>query len=321
MLKRFSIKKIFISTAALFALFLLYIIPSTNEKNLTNTVSQELTYVDENIKKHEIFLLDSYNYLARTKVVVGKDETVDIAKELINVLTKGGALESRVPNGFKPVIPSDTKLLSIEFDKGILKLNFSNNLLDVTEEQEEKVIESLIYTLTSIDGVSDIIIYIDGQILNKLPKSGINLPSTLNRKYGINKEYDLKSTLNINDVTVYYVNKYNDTTYYVPVTKYLNDNREKIKIIIDELSSSSTYNSNLMSYLNSNAKLLTTNETVDKLDLNFNSYIFNSNEDKNILEEVVYTIGLSIKENYNVSEVNIYVENEEIVKSVLKTIE
>ena len=56
MLKRFSIKKIFISTAALFALFLLYIIPSTNEKNLTNTVSQELTYVDENIKKHEIFL-------------------------------------------------------------------------------------------------------------------------------------------------------------------------------------------------------------------------------------------------------------------------
>ena len=321
MLKRFSIKKIFISTAALFALFLVYIIPSTDEKNLTNTVSQELTYVDENIKKHEIFLLDSYNYLARTKVVVGKDETVDIAKELINVLTKGGALESRVPNGFKPVIPSDTKLLSIEFDKGILKLNFSNNLLDVTEEQEEKVIESLIYTLTSIDGVSDIIIYIDGQILNKLPKSGINLPSTLNRKYGINKEYDLKSTLNINDVTVYYVNKYNDTTYYVPVTKYLNDNREKIKIIIDELSSSSTYNSNLMSYLNSNAKLLTTNETVDKLDLNFNSYIFNSNEDKNILEEVVYTIGLSIKENYNVSEVNIYVENEEIVKSVLKTIE
>ena len=160
-----------------------------------------------------------------------------------------------------------------------------------------------------------------GKVLNKLPQTGINLPSTLNRKIGINKQYDLNSTSNINNVTVYYVNKYNDDTYYVPVTKYLNDDREKIKIIVEELTSSSTYNSNLMSYLNSNAKLLATNETIDKLDLNFNQYIFNNYDEKDILEEVIYTIGLSVRDNYDVKEVNILVENEEIVKSVLKTIE
>ena len=321
MLKRFWVKRIFISTSALFAILLLYIIPSTDELDLTGSLNQELLYVDNELKTNEIFLLDSYNYLARTEVVVAETEIEKKAVELINILISGGSGESRVPNGFKAILPSDIKVLSVEYDNGVLKVNFSSELLDVNINYEEKVVEALVYTLTSIDGVDNIIIYIDGKVLNKLPQTGINLPSTLNRKIGINKQYDLNSTSNINNVTVYYVNKYNDDTYYVPVTKYLNDDREKIKIIVEELTSSSTYNSNLMSYLNSNAKLLATNETIDKLDLNFNQYIFNNYDEKDILEEVIYTIGLSVRDNYDVKEVNILVENEEIVKSVLKTIE
>ena len=321
MLKRFWVKRIFISTSALFAILLLYIIPSTDELDLTGSLNQELLYVDNELKTNEIFLLDSYNYLARTEVVVAETEIEKKAVELINILISGGSGESRVPNGFKAILPSDVKVLSVEYDNGVLKVNFSSELLDVNINYEEKVVEALVYTLTSIDGVDNIIIYIDGKVLNKLPQTGINLPSTLNRKIGINKQYDLNSTSNINNVTVYYVNKYNDDTYYVPVTKYLNDDREKIKIIVEELTSLSTYNSNLMSYLNSNAKLLATNETIDKLDLNFNQYIFNNYDEKDILEEVIYTIGLSVRDNYDVKEVNILVENEEIVKSVLKTIE
>lgn len=321
MLKRFWVKRIFISTSALFAILLLYIIPSTDELDLTGSLNQELLYVDNELKTNEIFLLDSYNYLARTQVVVAETEIEKKAVELINILISGGSGESRVPNGFKAILPSDVKVLSVEYDNGVLKVNFSSELLDVNINYEEKVVEALVYTLTSIDGVDNIIIYVDGKVLNKLPQTGINLPSALNRKIGINKQYDLNSTSNINNVTVYYVNKYNDDTYYVPVTKYLNDDREKIKIIVEELTSSSTYNSNLMSYLNSNAKLLATNETIDKLDLNFNQYIFNNYDEKDILEEVIYTIGLSVRDNYDVKEVNILVENEEIVKSVLKTIE
>lgn len=321
MLKRFWIKRIFVSTSVLFAILLLYIIPSTDELDLTSSLNQELLYVDNEIETNEIFLLDTYNYLARTQVVVSETEIEKKASELINILITGGSGESKVPNGFRAVLPSETKLLSIEYKDGILKLDFSNELLDINKENEEKVLESLVYTLTSIDGVDSIIIYVDGKILNKLPKTGKNLPSVLNRKYGINKQYDISNTSNISDVTVYYVNKYNDETYYVPVTKYMNDDREKIKIIVEELTSSSIYNSNLMSYLNSNTKLLAANETIDNLDLNFNSYIFNNYDEKDILEEVIYTIGLSVRDNYDVKEVNILVEDEEIVKSVLKTIE
>ena len=54
-----------------------------------------------------------------------------------------------------------------------------------------------------------------------------------------------------------------------------------------------------MSYLNSNTKLLKSNIDKDLMSLEFNDYIFNDYEDKKILEEVIYTISLSIYDNYN----------------------
>ena len=319
MLKRFWIKKIMIASSALFALLLICLIPK-EDKTLTN-IKQELEYVDKGINKNEIFLLDVNNYLARTSVALTSTDVTGKAKEILNTLITGSSGESKIPNGFRGVLPADTKILTVEYEDKILKINLSNEVMDVKEYMEEKVIEAIVYNLTSIDGVDKIMLFVDGNILTKLPKTGINLPTTLDRSYGINKEYDINSTKNITNVTVYYVNKYNGNEYYVPVTKYVNDDREKIQIIVDELTSSPIYSSNLMSYLNSNTKLLEISESVDSLDLVFNSYIFSDVDEKEILEEVIYTISLSVKDNYDVNEVSFTVNDEEICKSTLKTIE
>ena len=319
MLKRFWIKKIMIASSALFALLLICLI-TKEDKTLTN-IKQELEYVDKGINKNEIFLLDVNNYLARTSVALTSTDVTGKAKEILNTLITGSSGESKIPNGFRGVLPADTKILTVEYEDKILKINLSNEVMDVKEDMEEKVIEAIVYNLTSIDGVDKIMLFVDGNILTKLPKTGINLPTTLDRSYGINKEYDINSTKNITNVTVYYVNKYNGNEYYVPVTKYVNDDREKIQIIVDELTSSPIYSSNLMSYLNSNTKLLEISESVDSLDLVFNSYIFSDVDGKEILEEVIYTISLSVKDNYDVNEVSFTVNDEEICKSTLKTIE
>lgn len=319
MLKRFWIKKIMIASSALFALLLICLIPK-EDKTLTN-IKQELEYVDKGINKNEIFLLDVNNYLARTSVALTSTDVTGKSKEILNTLITGSSGESKIPNGFRGVLPADTKILTVEYEDKILKINLSNEVMDVKEDMEEKVIEAIVYNLTSIDGVDKIMLFVDGNILTKLPKTGINLPTTLDRSYGINKEYDINSTKNITNVTVYYVNKYNGNEYYVPVTKYVNDDREKIQIIVDELTSSPIYSSNLMSYLNSNTKLLEISESVDSLDLVFNSYIFSDVDEKEILEEVIYTISLSVKDNYDVNEVSFTVNDEEICKSTLKTIE
>ena len=310
MLKRFWIKKIMIASSALFALLLICLIPK-EDKTLTN-IKQELEYVDKGINKNEIFLLDVNNYLARTSVALTSTDVTGKAKEILNTLITGSSGESKIPNGFRGVLPADTKILTVEYEDKILKINLSNEVMDVKEDMEEKVIEAIVYNLTSIDGVDKIMLFVDGNILTKLPKTGINLPTTLDRSYGINKEYDINSTKNITNVTVYYVNKYNGNEYYVPVTKYVNDDREKIQIIVDELTSSPIYSSNLMSYLNYNAKLLDYSFDEDEVDLNFNEYLFDNKEQSKVLEEVIYSISYSVMDSYGVSKINFFVNNKQI---------
>lgn len=318
MLKKMFTKKLILIMAVTFSLTLVCLIP--NDPSKLNA-KQELKYVDKEVAKSVAYLLDSNNYLARTMVVTSNAKIEEKARELMEILIKDGKGESKIPNGFRSLISSETKINSVHYNDGLIKIDFSSELLDTNIEQEEKIIEAIVYTLTSIENVDKVIIYVDGDILTKLPKTGITLPSTLDKSYGINKEYDISSYKDINKVTVYYVSKYNDNTYYVPVTKYLNDEREKIKIIVDELASSYLYNSNLMSYLNSNTTLLSSEITDDTLSLVFNQYIFSDQTTKNILEEVIYTIGLSIGVNYDVKQVVFNVDNQEIYKSVIKTLE
>ena len=319
MLKRKMIRKIIIASSALFALLLIYLIP--NNQNDKLNINQNLEYINLEVATSSIYLIDNYNYLGKAEVVVNSTSTEEKVKELVEILISGGEGENKIPNGFKSILPSETKILSVKYEEGLIKIDFSKELLNINKDLEEKMIEAIIYTITSVDEVDKLIIYVEGDILTKLPQTKINLPSTLDRNFGINKTYDFTKTDDINQVTIYYLNKHNDNYYYVPVTKYLNDNRDKIKIIIDELTSTNAYNTNLLSYLNSNTEILAIEEQPDILELTFNSYIFSDVDSKDILEEVIYTICLSIKDNYDVSEVVIKNENEEVYQAVLKEIE
>ena len=312
MIKRKIMRKLIVTSSILFAFILVYFIPK--DKELKN-VKEELEYNYKDVVKETIYLLDNNNYLGKAEIALSTNDTVTMVRELLETLITDGIGEDKIPNGFTSIIPSDTKINSIELDKGILKVDFSKELLDVKKELEEKVIESIIYTVTEVKEIDKVVIFVDGKILTKLPKSNINLPTTLDRSFGINKKYDITTFKDITPVTIYYINKHNNNTYYVPVTKYINDDREKIEIIIDELTTSPIYTSNLMSYLNSNTKLLKSNIDKDLMSLEFNDYILNDYEDKKILEEVIYTISLSIYDNYNVHEVSFINDSKEVYTS------
>ena len=316
MLKNIYTKKLIVCFVALFAILLIYVIPDKS-----NEINEEISYVDKDIQTSTIFLLDSNNYLASTKIVTKSKDLESKAKELMKALIIDSDKQDSIPSGFKAVIPSNTELRSLTFNDGVIKVDFTSELMNTSIENEEKIIEAIVYTLTSIDEVKYVIIYMDGNILTKLPQSKITLPSTLDRSFGINKEYNINSTKDINKTTIYYVSEFNDKEYYVPVTKVNNDSRSKIEIIIDELSSSNVYKTNLMSYLNNNTKVLSVNELEDELVVNFNSAIFNDINTKEILEEVIYTISMSVSDNYDVDTVIFNVEDEEIYKSVIKSIE
>ncbi len=318
MLKKMSIKKIITSSIVLMIVFLIYIIPTPSKKE--TKIPTIVEYVNVDVKTHTIYLLDNNNYVSKTSIRITNTKTEEIARELIELMTQEGKNSDQIPSGFQPLINSNTKINSISLTKDTLKVDLSKDFLTTSKDLEEKTLESLVYTLTSIDGVNYIILYIDGKILTKLPQNNINLPSTLNRDIGINKNYQLKNTKNITSTTIYYIHEYNNDYYYTPVTTINNDEREKIEIIIDELGSTVKQN-HLMSFLNNKTSVVDYKIQNKKMNVCFNENIFNDFDKKDILEEVLYTISLSIYDNYDVEEIIFEVNNQEITKTTLKSLE
>lgn len=321
MLKRMSIRKIIVASFTLVILLVLYLVPINTEENELELKTDGIEYVYPN-NLAVIYLLDSDDYVARTLITSCNCEGKDKAKDLLEGLIIDGKKSNIIPNGFRSIIPSGTSINDIVLDNKVLTIDFSKELLEVKNEYEEKMIESIIFTLTNIEGIDKVIIKVEGEVLERLPYSKKILPTVLDKDYGINKSYELVSINDIDSYTLYYVNSYNDNYYYVPVTKYVNNNdQDKIKVIIEELSTSPVYESSLMSFLNVSTKLLNYEIVDNTLKLNFNNMILEDVTSSNILEEVVYTIGLSMSDNLNVEEVVFLVENEEIYKFLTKTIE
>ena len=76
-----------------------------------------------------------------------------------------------------------------------------------------------------------------------------------------------------------------------------------------------------MSFLNYNTKLLDYTIEDNKLILNFNNYLLDDENSMTVLEEVIYSISLSVKDNYSVDCIVFNVNGKEITKSMLKNIE
>ena len=318
MLRRMLYKKIMVATSILLVILMLYLIPSNKDEI---EIEQKLEYIYPN-EVDTIYLLDNYDKVSRTMISVNKQNEISKAIDLLDGLTINGKKQDKLPNGFRGLLPVETRVLDISLHDKILKIDFSKKFNNIKMEYEEKLIEALVYTLTDIDGIDKIEIFIEGVKLKELPNSKKLLPEYLDRGYGINKEYELTNLNDIDSYTIYYVMNYNDEVYYTPITKYVNNQRQdKVKIIIDELATNLTYESNLMSYLDSNIKLLDY-EIVDKtIKLDFNEAILSDITSSKILEEVKYTIGLSLCDELNIEKVVFLVNNKEISTFLLKSIE
>ena len=281
MLKNGIKKRIFLIISSIFIILIIYLFPIKKE---------DTNYEEKKDKTKDviIYLLDEKEFVSRVSVYMKENELENKIKEMIEYITIDSKNSSYIKEGFKPIIPKNTKLLSVSIDNSLVKLNFSKELLTIDEANEDKMISAIIYSLTSLDGIKEISIYVEGNLLTKLPNSGKSLPSILNRSYGINKVYDLTKIKGSTKTTIYYLSKYKDYYYYVPVTMVNNDEKEKIEVIIEEMASKSVYQTSLISYLKE-AKEVSYELNNDKLNINFTKNLFD-NLNKNSVHYDMITI-------------------------------
>lgn len=295
MLKKSSLRRIMVATLALFILLIIYFFPTTSE------FKETLSYIEK--EEIPIFLVDSMEYIARTSIVKESETTEELIEEVIDSLTIGSEKSNYIRDGFKGIIPKNTKVLDTTLEGNILTINFNKEFLNVSKSDEEKMLEALTYSLLEIPEIKKISILVEGEKLKNLPNSKKKLPEFLDRNFGINKIYNLDSIKDTSKTTIYYLSKYNDYYYYVPVTKISNDATEKVEIIINELKSTPIYHTNLISYLAASTNITNYELLENSITLSFNNHLLANLKDEEMLEEVKYSIALSMRDSYGVEEV------------------
>ena len=296
MIKRFSVRKILITSLLLVVALILYSFPEELETNINDVKYESIN----------IYLIDSNNYVAMTSIISNNDSFDSKLKTMIEGLTIGS---TNIPKGFSSVIPKDTRLLDYDLKDGLLKINFSKEFLDVTKENEERMIQSIIYSLTSLEDVDKIMIFVEGDRLDKLPNSSKRLDLYLDRSYGINKVIDINTFSGTQIVTVYYLGN-NDS--FVPISYITNDDSERIEIIVKNLKSNRLNSSNLSSHLDYQVELMNYERIDDDFFINFNDSLLNSVYDGVLKEEVKYALSYSIFDSYDVENVVFQINSNKI---------
>lgn len=112
----------------------------------------------------ETFILLYFKNIEENKIVpemrkVDANNLIKYPYEyLINLLLNGSNNQS-----LKNTIPNDTKLNSVELKGDVLYINFSNEFVNAQSEDEENVINQVLFTVTQLNEVNGIKILIEGE--------------------------------------------------------------------------------------------------------------------------------------------------------------
>lgn len=306
MLRTKALRKIFTTTLSLF--ILLFVLTITSNNNTENLLKTNLQIGDNGKYVHSIYLLNDSGLLVKSKILLDEENEKSKIASLVTNLVVGNS--NIMVDGLRGVIPKGTTIKEVIVGKNIVTIDFSKEILNVSSNDEKKMVAAIVYSIMELGNYKGVSLLVEGENFDKYPNSLEKIPTVLNKSLGINESYNITSRDDINKVVIYYLENIDNNLYYVPVTKYLNDNRDKIKIIVEELSSNYIYESNLMSFLNSNTKLLEYREDDDVMYLNFNDYLFDGND--KVLEEVIYSLAYSVFDNYDVNMVMFEVNGQKI---------
>ena len=281
------IRRLFYTTITTFIILTIYTISNIDRNVLrTNLEIENIT----NLKTDTIYLLNKDNYLTKVDIFLDSKNQKDKIYNIVECLKKTKNLKSN----YKGYIPKNTKIISLDIKDKTIYIDLTK---DFNESDINISVPGLVKSLLEIKNIDKIDLKVEGKYLE-------NYNRLLTKDIAINKKYYLNDRKNINKVVIYYLTEDNN---YIPVTKYLNDKREKIEIIVDELTNNTDFY--LISYLNSNTRLINYKEENNVLLLNFNKYLI---DDKNIIDYNLLELSYSIFDNYDVYSVIFEVDGKQL---------
>ncbi|KXG11522.1 GerMN domain-containing protein [Anoxybacillus rupiensis] len=259
--------------------------------------------------KRELYLIDKNGFVVPQTLSLPKTDAV--AKQALEYLVQGGPIEDMLPNGFRAVLPADTRVLSVNLQKdGTIVADFSPEFAHYKAEDEKKILQAITWTLTQFDNVKKVKIRINGHDQTVMPVDGTPIQDGVSREDGINIDTsNVVDITNTRPIVVYFVEQQGEQTYYVPVTRRIsNEQKDDIAAAVNELIKGPKYGSGLVSDFQPDVQLIDKPVYKDgKVTLNFNDAIYGSNKKHVISEAVLNSLVLSLTEQKGIESVSITV--------------
>lgn len=279
-------KKILYIVFSVFIILVLSTITNISNNNVlrTNFEIDNVTHINNT----KVYLLND-NYFIEVGIFIDNIPIKDKAEKIIEYLK----ISDNNTSSFKGYIPKNTKINNIEVVDKTLYIDFSKELLDM----DSSYLKGLIKSLLNINEVEKVSIKVNNKELDNYKGEIEDIQ--------LNSENNFHNRKDINKVEVFYYKKVNNELYNVPVTKYLNDNRDKLDIIVEELKEKipsnliSYYDLKIKSYEQKNDTLTIDVEKLDDKSVNqITKSIFSSTS----IETIIFKENNKIKKIVNKNE-------------------
>lgn len=203
-----------------------------------NPVSQQYSEGNDVVT---VYLLDQHGYLAPMSLRVdGKSLTTEATvSKAIQWMTADNRRADQLPAGFQAILPVGTELGSVteSITERTISVDFKSPFPEIPADQERKVLEALVWTLTELPGMDKVKLSIAGQPLTVLPSSGLSVDPLLTRGLGINLEAARGVQIHRSmAVTLYFSSQSVDGEgYFVPVTRLIDRQENVTKAALEQL--------------------------------------------------------------------------------------
>ncbi len=241
-----------------------------------------------------------------------------IAKDVLKFMVKEGPGQAMLPKGFTPILPKGTQVKALNIQDGVATIDFSKELLNYKQGEEEDLLSAVTWTLTGFSTINKVNIWVDGKPLAVMPKEKTPAQG-LTRSDGINLEVakgtDITRSM---PVTLYFMGQLPDNqTYYVPVTRMVNTTDNVGETVINELVKGPQLQSGLSATLDTTLKVNKVQVKGDLAVADFGEQLLQY--EKNVAsEDALQTIVLSLTENTSAEKVKLSVNGKEDVTTAGK---
>ncbi len=289
-------------TVAVFSYLSIHYFPTQNDPKESITVME--TSKQEAI---QIYVLDQDNTL------IPMEKTIDTGKsteEKLQIMIQGMCAD-QVKGDFSGVLASGTQLDNVIIEGNLVKLYFNEQLKHYEPSQELKVMEAITWGATQFPDITNVELYLGEERLTQMPLANTPIPTTLNRKLGINHFESASTSLSdAHTILVYYTKDIDGSLYFVPKSKRIAGDPNDMETIVNEVLNDVSASAQLQAPLY--------DETIEAMDLprienqklivNMSNTLLDS--DRCAKQRAYEALVLSLAYNFDVEEVQVFVDDQ-----------